>query len=230
MTLTPTSAATQRLAVALDFASVAPALDLFERLQDAAGLFKVGSELFLQTGPDAVRRLVDRGAPVFLDLKFHDIPRTVAAAAREAARMGVAVFNMHAAGGAEMMRAALQASREVRPETKVIAVTVLTSLPATEDQVVRLAAAAQEAGLDGVVASPREMRALRARFGPNFLLVSPAVRPAWAAASHDHQRSATPADAAAAGADYIVVGRPITGAADPVAAAARVVEEIQTVL
>lgn len=230
MTLTATSAATQRLAVALDFASVAPALDLFERLQGAAGLFKVGSELFLQTGPDAVRRLVDRGAPVFLDLKFHDIPRTVAAAAREAACMGVTVFNMHAAGGVEMMRAAAQASRDVRPETKVIAVTVLTSLPATEDQVVRLAAAAQEAGLDGVVASPREMRALRSRFGPDFLLVSPAVRPAWAAASHDHQRSATPADAASAGADYIVVGRPITGAADPVAAAARVVEEIQTVL
>jgi len=218
------------LAVALDFASLAPALDLFEHLHGGAGLFKVGSELFVQTGPDSVRHLVDRGASVFLDLKFHDIPRTVAAAARGAARMGATVFNVHASGGAEMMRAAAQAAREVRPQTKIIAVTVLTSLPATEDQVLRLAAAAQEAGLDGVVAAPTEMRALRARFGPDFLLVSPAVRPAWAAASHDHRRSATPADAASAGADYIVVGRPITGAADPVAAAARVVEEIQTVL
>ncbi len=231
MTLTAaTSAAAQRLAVALDFASVAPALALFERLQGAAGLFKVGSELFLQTGPDCVRRLADCGAPIFLDLKFHDIPRTVAAASREAARMGAAIFNVHASGGAEMMRAAAQAAREVRPETKIIAVTVLTSLPATTDQVLRLAAAAQEAGLDGVVAAPTEMRALRARFGPDFLLVSPAVRPAWAAATHDHQRSATPAEAVAAGADYIVVGRPITGAADPAAAAARVVAEIQTVL
>jgi orotidine-5'-phosphate decarboxylase len=230
MTLTAPSAAAQRLAVALDFASVAPALALFERLQGAAGLFKVGSELFLQTGPDFVRQLVDRGAPVFLDLKFHDIPRTVAAAARESARMGVTVFNVHASGGTEMMRAAAQAAREARPETKIIAVTVLTSLPATTEEVVRLAAAAQEAGLDGVVASPREMRELRARFGPDFLLVSPAVRPAWASSSHDHQRPATPADAASAGADYIVVGRPITGAADQVAAAARVVEEIQAAL
>jgi orotidine-5'-phosphate decarboxylase len=232
MTLTsaPISAAAQRLAVALDFPSTAPALDLFERLQGDAGLFKVGSELFLQTGPDSVRRLVDRGASVFLDLKFHDIPRTVAAAAREAARMGATIFNVHAAGGAEMMRAAAQAARAVRPETKIIAVTVLTSLQATEEEVLRLAAAAQEAGLDGVVAAPTEMRALRAAFGPDFLLVSPAVRPAWSAAAHDHQRMATPSDAISAGADYIVVGRPITGAADPVAAAARVVEEIQAAL
>src|SRR5882724_2791466 len=131
---TPTATAAKRLAVALDFPSVPPALALFERLQGAAGLFKVGSELFLQTGPAAVRELTARGAPVFLDLKFHDIPRTVAASAREAARMGAAIFNVHASGGGEMMRAAAQAAREVRPETKIIAVTILTSLPATEDQ------------------------------------------------------------------------------------------------
>ncbi len=226
----PSPSAIQKLAVALDFPSVAPAFELFERLNGAAGLFKIGPELFLQAGPDAVRRLVDRGAPVFLDMKFHDIPRTVAAAARESARMGVTVFNVHASGGAEMMRAAAEASRAVRPETKIIAVTVLTSLPTTSEEVLRLAAAAHEAGLDGVVASPREMRALRERFGPKFLLVSPAVRPAWAASTHDHQRPASPADAASAGADYIVVGRPITGDADPVAAAARVVEEIQSAL
>ena len=232
MTLTTTSAAAaiKRLAVALDFPAIPPALALFERLQGAAGLFKVGSELFLQTGPSAVRELADRGAPVFLDLKFHDIPRTVAAAAREAARMGAAIFNLHASGGVAMMRAAAQAAREVRPETKIIAVTVLTSLSATEDQVLRLADSAKEAGLDGVVAATTEMRALRARFGPDFLLVSPAIRPAWAARSDDQKRIATPSDAISAGADYIVVGRPITGATDPVAAAARVVEEIQSAL
>src|SRR2546425_6098020 len=155
--------AIKKLAVALDFSSVPPALALFERLQGAAGLFKVGSELFLQTGPSVVRELTERGAPVFLDLKFHDIPRTVAASAREAARMGAAIFNVHAAGGVEMMRAAAQAAREVRPETRIIAVTILTSLPATEEQVLRLADSAKQAGLDGVVAAPTEMRALRAR-------------------------------------------------------------------
>ena len=208
---TPAAVAIKRLAVALDFPAVAPALALFERLQGAAGLFKVGSELFLQTGPAAVRELTGRGAPVFLDLKFHDIPRTVAAASREAARMGAAIFNVHASGGVEMMRAAAEAARAERPQTKIIAVTVLTSLPATEEQVLRLADSAKEAGLDGVVAAPTEMRALRARFGPNFLLVSPAIRPAWAVAKDDQKRTATPADATAAGADYIVVGRPITG-------------------
>jgi len=223
-------AATQRLSVALDFSSVAPALDLFERLQGRAGLFKVGSELFLQAGPDLVRKFTERGAPVFLDLKFHDIPRTVAAAAREAARMGVAVFNMHASGGMEMMRAAAESARAVRPQTKIIAVTILTSLPATEEQVLRLADSAKEAGLDGVVAAPTEMRALRTRFGSNFLLVSPAVRPAWAITGDDQKRIATPAEAVSAGADYVVVGRPITGASDPVAAAARVVVEIQSAL
>jgi len=227
-TLSP--AAIGRLAVALDFPTVAPALALFERLRSTAGLFKVGSELFLQTGPYGVRKLVEQGAPVFLDLKFHDIPRTVAAAAREAALMGAAVFNVHAAGGVEMMRAAAAASRAVRPEAKIIAVTVLTSLPATEDQVLRLAASAQEAGLDGVVASPREMRALRTRFGPGFLLVSPSIRPAWAVTKDDQNRTGTPAEATAAGADYIVVGRPITRAEDPFAAASRVLEEIQSAL
>ncbi len=223
-------AAIDRLAVALDFASVAPALELAERLRGKVGLFKVGSELFLQTGASAVRELSASGTPVFLDLKFHDIPRTVAASAREAAKMGAAIFNVHAQGGSEMMRAAAEASRAVRPETKIIAVTILTSLPATEEQVLRLADAAREAGLDGVVAAPGEMRALRARHGAGFLLVSPSIRPAWAAAKDDQKRTATPADAAAAGANYIVVGRPITGAADPVAAAARVVEEISSIL
>src|SRR5579871_2603938 len=138
------AAATRRLAVALDFPDASPALHLFQQLQGAAGLFKVGSELFVNAGPDCVRKLVDAGAPVFLDLKFHDIPRTVAASARGAAKMGAAIFNVHASGGAEMMRAAAAASRDVRPETKIIAVTILTSLPATEEQVLRLADSARE--------------------------------------------------------------------------------------
>lgn len=227
--------ASDRLAVALDFSSAEKALELFESLRGRAGLFKVGSELFLQTGPQGVRSLVERGAPVFLDLKFHDIPRTVAAAGREAARMGVTIFNVHASGGVEMMRAAAQSSREARPETKILAVTVLTSLAATQDEVLRLADAARQAGLDGVVAAPTEVRVLRQRFGSDFILLAPGIRPRWAEqslpqGSDDQKRVATPAEAIAAGADYIVVGRPITGAQDPVAAAARVVEEIRGAL
>ncbi len=226
-------AAESRLAVALDRPSAAEALELFERLRGLAGLFKVGSELFVVAGPDAVRSLVERGAQVFLDLKFHDIPRTVAAAAREATRLGVVMLNVHAAGGAEMMRAAAQAAREVRPDTKILAVTVLTSLPATGEQVLQLAEAARGAGLDGVVASPSEVELLRRSLGRDFVILTPGIRPLWASdapagkAKDDQKRVATPAEAIAAGADYIVVGRPITGAADPAAAAARVVEEIR---
>lgn len=217
------------LAVALDYSDQDAALSLYQMLEGRAGLFKVGSQLFTAAGPAVVRNLVERGAPVFLDLKFHDIPRTVAAAAREAAKLGVDVFNVHAAGGGEMMRAAVSAAREVRSQTKVIAVTVLTSLSATEDEVLRLAESAHEAGLDGVVAASREMHALRRTFGAGFLLVNPGVRPLWAATGDDQKRIATPAEAVAEGADYIVVGRPITTAADPAAAAARIVDEISTV-
>jgi orotidine-5'-phosphate decarboxylase len=214
------------LAVALDYSDPAAALRLYDRLAGRAGLFKVGSQLFTAAGPQIVRALVERGAPLFLDLKFHDIPRTVAAAAREAAKLGVAIFNVHASGGPEMMRAAVAAAREVRPETRVIAVTVLTSLEASEDQVLRLAESARDCDLDGVVAASREMRALRRRFGRDFLLVNPGVRPAWVAGEDDQKRVATPAEALAEGADYIVVGRPITTSADPAAAAARILEEI----
>jgi len=217
------------LAVALDYSDQDAALSLYQRLEGRAGLFKVGSQLFTAAGPAVVRTLVERGAPVFLDLKFHDIPRTVAAASREAAKLGVKIFNVHAAGGLEMLRAAVSASREVRPQTKVIAVTVLTSLSATEDEVLRLAESAREAGLDGVVAASREMRALRRTFGPDFLLVNPGVRPVWAATGDDQKRVATPAEAVSEGADYIVVGRPITAAADPAAAAARIIDEISAV-
>jgi len=217
------------LAVALDYSDKDKALSLQQQLAGRAGLFKVGSQLFTAAGPSGVRTLVERGAPVFLDLKFHDIPRTVAAAAKEAAKLGVDVFNVHAAGGSEMMRAAVAAAREVRPQIRIIAVTILTSLPATEAEVLKLAESAREAGLDGVVAASREMRALRRTFGPDFLLVNPGVRPTWAASGDDQKRVATPAEAVAEGADYIVVGRPITTATDPAAAAARILDELSTV-
>jgi orotidine-5'-phosphate decarboxylase len=222
--------AIDRLAIALDYPTAEQAGETFDRLQGRAGLFKVGSELFLVAGPPIVRSLVERGARVFLDLKFHDIPRTVAAAAREAARLGVAVFNVHATGGIEMMRAAAHAARAVRPEIKVLGVTVLTSLPAAEEDVLQLAEMAQEAGLDGVVTSPSEAAAVRRNFGKDFVILVPGIRPAWAASQDDQKRVATPSHAISAGADYIVVGRPITAAADPVAAAARVEEEISAAL
>jgi orotidine-5'-phosphate decarboxylase len=216
----------RKLAVALDCPTSAQALTLFERLQGRAGVFKIGSELFLQAGAPCVRTLAGRGARAFLDLKFHDIPRTVAAAVREAARMGAWMCNVHAAGGEEMMRAAVEAARAEGPAMKVIAVTVLTSLQANVDDVLRMAEAAQSAGLDGVVAAPAEVRALRARCGPGFLLVTPGIRPAWASDPGDQKRIAAPAAAVADGADLLVVGRPITHAADPVAAADRILQEI----
>ncbi len=229
-------AAENRLAVALDYSSEQQALELFERLRGLVGVFKVGSELFVAAGPPIVRGLVERGASVFLDLKFHDIPRTAAASAREAARLGVFLLNVHASGGEEMMRAAAHSAREVRPEVKVLGVTVLTSLPAGAEEVLRLAESARRAGLDGVVAAPAEVKILRRNLGRDFILLTPGIRPLWVAEgsgreqADDQKRVATPAEAISAGADFIVVGRPITAAADPAAAAARVVEEIREAL
>ncbi|MGA2282055.1 MAG: orotidine-5'-phosphate decarboxylase, partial [Verrucomicrobiota bacterium] len=225
-----------------------------ERLQGHAGMFKVGSELFTAEGPVPVRYLVTTGHRVFLDLKFHDIPNTVRAAAREAAELGVSMVNVHASGGRKMMEAALEGARsavqsvsrrmpgsagiavgdEARP--RVLAVTILTSLASQDleelgisgmpvEAVLRLARLAQSAGLDGVVASPREISAIRQACGPGFLIVTPGIRPA-SAATDDQARIATPASAIVAGADYLVVGRPITGAPDPVAAADAIVAEM----
>jgi orotidine-5'-phosphate decarboxylase len=221
-------------------------------------MFKVGSELFTAEGPVPVRYLVTTGHRVFLDLKFHDIPNTVRAAAREAVELGVSMVNVHASGGRKMMEAALEGARsalqsvsrrmqgsagivvgdEARP--KVLAVTVLTSLASQDleelgisgtpvEAVIRLARLAQSAGLDGVVASPREISAIRQACGPGFLIVTPGIRPA-SAATDDQARVATPASAIAAGADYLVVGRPITGAPDPVAAADAIVAEMEGAL
>jgi len=227
-----------KLIVALDLPTADAALHMAEKLRGRVGLYKVGSELFTAEGPVLARYLAASGEKVFLDLKFHDIPNTVRAAAREAAQLGVRMLNVHASGGRKMMQAALEGARSVGGPAKplVLAVTVLTSLerpdlevlgiPGTpEEVVVRLARLAQQSGLDGVVASPREIAALRKACGPSFVIVTPGVRPAHAAAG-DQARIATPEAAIRAGADYLVVGRPIIEAPDPAAAAEAIAAEM----
>lgn len=222
-----------RIIVALDFPDTASALALATRLDPSACALKVGKELFTSADAGLVRELVRRGFRVFLDLKFHDIPNTVAQACAAATRLGVWMLNVHASGGAAMMAAAREAvdrtAREAgvaRPH--VIAVTVLTSLTAAdlasigvtaspEEQVLRLARLAKSQGLDGVVCSAREAAPLRRALGRDFLLVTPGIRPAGADLQ-DQARVMTPAQAIEAGADYLVIGRPIAAAADPVAA------------
>jgi orotidine-5'-phosphate decarboxylase len=229
-----------RLIVALDFSTAAEAISMAEKLRGHVGLFKVGSQLFTAEGPMVARGLAALGEKVFLDLKFHDIPNTVHAAAREAARIGVTMLNVHASGGRKMMEAALEGSRQGssgRERPLVLAVTVLTSLGTddlaaiglngdAEAAAIRLARLAQVAGLDGVVASPLEIAAIRRTCGPNFVVVTPGIRPT-AAAADDQTRIATPGHAIRAGADYLVVGRPITAAADTAAAAAAIVAEME---
>ena len=234
----------EKLIVALDVETAAEARRVFGNLREAAGMFKVGSQLFTAAGPDLVRRLVGEGARVFLDLKFHDIPNTAAAAAREAVRLGVALFNVHAAGGTEMMRRAADATAEEAARSGVrrpslIAVTVLTSIdagalgetgvaaPGVEEQVRRLARLADAAGLDGVVASPHEIVPVRETVGrTGFLVVTPGVHPT-AAAYADQKRVTSPAEAIQRGADFIVVGRAILNSPDPARAARAVVEEME---
>lgn len=217
-----------RIIVALDYADAASALAIVERLSPELCRLKVGKELFTRSGPELVRQLVGRGFDVFLDLKFHDIPNTVAQACRAAADLGVWMMNVHAQGGRKMMaaaRAALDDCGERRP--LLIAVTILTSLGAEDiaevglsgspaDNVLRLATLARDSGLDGVVCSPLEAAALNRALGAQFRLVTPGVRPAGSA-QDDQRRVMTPADAIAAGASYLVIGRPITQAADPIA-------------
>ena len=231
-----------RLIVALDVDSLAQAERLAERLDGLVRRFKIGSQLFTAGGPAAVEAIQKRGAEVFLDLKFHDIPNTVAGAAREAARLGVFMFNVHASGGLAMMKAAADGAAAAAVELSVrrplaIAVTVLTSLDraalhrelgvasSVEGHVLHLSELAREAGLDGTVASPVEIAAIRRSLGAAWVIVTPGVRPAGSAAD-DQSRVATPGAAARAGAHYLVVGRPITGAPDPAAAAAAILEEM----
>jgi orotidine-5'-phosphate decarboxylase len=220
-----------RLMVALDVPTKAEALSFADRVGPHAGHLKVGARLFTAEGPDLVRALKAAGHGIFLDLKYHDIPNTVAEAAAAAAALGVDFFDVHAAGGGDMMRAAVAASRAeaarrgLRPPA-VLAVTVLTSMPSTVEQVVALAMLARDSGVDGVVASAREARAVRDTVGPGFVIVTPGIRPSWAAAD-DQRRVATPREAIENGADYIVVGRPILRAEDPAKAAQAIVSEME---
>jgi orotidine-5'-phosphate decarboxylase len=226
-----------QLIVALDFDRLPAAEAMARRLAGAVGMFKVGSQLYTAHGPEAVTRLAGLGPGIFLDLKFHDIPNTVAGAVEAAAGLpGIRLMNIHALGGQKMMNAAVRALAGRKNAPALLAVTVLTSLDALEFERVglrstppvralKLAKLARVAGLDGVVASAHETRQIRSACGPRFLIVVPGVRPA-AAAKGDQARVGTPAEAIAAGADYIVVGRPITQAHDPRAAAEAIVAEI----
>jgi orotidine-5'-phosphate decarboxylase len=232
-----------KILVALDVESRAEALRLADALRGSVGGFKIGSRLFTSEGPAIVRTLTERGDRVFLDLKFHDIPNTVATAVAAATELGVWMVNVHASGGTVMMRAAHAAARETAakrntPPPLVIAVTVLTSLNGAAlaetgivielmDQVLRLAELTKEAGLDGVVASPRETAAIRSRCGAGFTIVTPGIRGGAAVATRDDQeRTMSPAEAIAAGASYLVVGRPIIAAADPKQTAVTIAESL----
>jgi len=217
-----------RIVVALDFAAADAALALADRLDPAQCRVKVGKELFTHAGPALVEALQGRGFEVFLDLKFHDIPNTVAKACRAAADLGVWMVNVHTLGGRRMMAAARDAVDSAPHTPLLIGVTILTSMAeqdlrevglsgSPEQNVLRLAALAESSGLDGVVCSPREVPALRETVGADFRLVTPGVRPAGAA-SDDQRRITTPEDAIASGASYLVIGRPITQAQDPVSA------------
>ena len=228
-----------RIIVALDFASAEEAQALVARLDPARCKLKVGKELFVASGPALVASLVDQGYAVFLDLKFHDIPHTVAAACRAAAKLGVWMLNVHALGGRAMLSAAREALEITASRPQLIAVTVLTSLRDAElaevglsggaqQAVSRLSQLTQDCGLDGVVCSAREVAALRRERGKDFLLVTPGIRPAQAAAG-DQARIATPRDAMQTGASYLVIGRPITQAPDPLAALEAILQEIDLI-
>ena len=227
--------------MALDVETLAEAETLLDRLGDVAPGVKIGTQLFTAAGPAAVERAHKRNYKVFLDLKYHDIPNTVAGATREATRLGVFMLDVHASGGLAMMRAAAEAATKAAkdfgvPRPIVLGVTVLTSLDrkalphdlgvaaSVESHVLRLAERAREAGLDGCVASPREIGLLRGALGPRWLIVTPGIRPAER--GDDQMRTATPRAAITAGADYLVVGRPITAAPDPAAATRAILDEI----
>ena len=231
-----------RLLVALDVDTADDARKMADGLRGVVGGFKIGSRLFTNDGPQFVEELVSRGDRVFLDLKYHDIPNTVAGAVAAATRLGVWMIDVHAAGGAAMMRAARtaadeEAARLSRPAPLMVAITMLTSLneaaldeigfaSSIEVQVERLAALAQSAGLDGVVASPQEIGIIRSRCGNRFTIVTPGIRGAGDAKG-DQSRTMTAAEALSMGSSYLVVGRPIIAAADPRAAAEKIAAECQ---
>lgn len=232
----------EKLIVALDVDSLDRALELVEQLQPHVGMFKVGMELYNAVGPRAVQAIRERGGKVFVDLKLHDIPTTVAKAARVLTRNGASIINVHAGGGLAMMQAAASAVQDEAAMLgiempQVIAVTVLTSMDQSalnsqlnisgtvEEQVVRWAKLAQQAGLHGVVASPWEIKAIREACGSSFVIITPGIRP-MGVKKNDQERVMTPKEAVELGATYLVIGRPITGAENPVQAAKTIVEEI----
>ena len=232
-----------KLIVALDFDSLHSANQTVSQLGNLVTWFKIGGQLFTTTGPTSIETLLNSGNKVFLDLKFHDIPNTVAGAVAAAAKTGANMINMHASGGLEMMRAAceavdMQADALEFPRPLLLGVTILTSIDEASfqrdfdtkrklrDQVAYLAELSQKAGLDGVVASPLEIEIVRRVCGERFLIVTPGVRPRWSGAG-DQRRIRTPSEAIEAGADYIVVGRPITGADNPREAVKNILQEIQ---
>jgi orotidine-5'-phosphate decarboxylase len=239
----PSSLRTRKVIFALDVHTLEEGRRFVRLLKDRVGLFKVGLELFTAFGQEAVQAVQEEGGHVFLDLKLHDIPSTVSRAAEEAVKLGVEMFNLHATGGLEMMRETADRCRKLaeklgRPSPTILAVTVLTSLDEgnlqevglagpVQERVVRLAELAQRAGVDGVVASPQEIIPIRQHCGSRFIIVTPGIRPAFAEVGKDDQkRVMTAKEAIIAGADYIVIGRPIRLAPDPAAAMAKLLAEI----
>lgn len=232
----------KKLIIALDVETPTKALELVKQLHSVAGMFKVGSQLFTAAGPQIVRDILAHDSKVFLDLKFHDIPHQVAGAARSAAELGVSLFTIHASGGSEMVQRAVDSVNEVAAKggerSAILAISVLTSIDETilsqigvtsspAESVLRLVKLAEAAGVDGVVASPQEIETIRRTVSsPDFLVVTPGIRPSTNDKG-DQKRVATPAAAIAAGASYLVVGRPITAAPDPLAAATAILDEIQ---
>ena len=230
--------ARRRIIVPLDLPDPDAALALVERLSGRAGMFKIGLELFCAAGPSLVRRVVERGEQVFLDLKLHDIPTTVERAAAACAGLNVSLLNVHLAGGDRMARAVVRRLAGLPRRPKLLGVTMLTSLEQNDlpglgiarplaDQVVALARMGRDAGLDGVVASAHEIRAIKKACGEKFLVVTPGIRPEGSPAT-DQRRTMTPSEALAAGADYLVIGRPITAAPDPAAALEGIVDGIKS--
>jgi len=226
----------ERLIVALDVSSAAAAQRIVTAVGDSALIYKVGMQLYTAEGPQVVRDLVASGRRVFLDLKYHDIPNTVASAVTEAARLGVSMLTVHASGSERMLQAAAEAGRAANPNLIVLGVTVLTSMGQDDlekigvrepllDEVLRLASLALKRGCGGVVTSAREAASVRRELGHNFAIVTPGVRPAGSGHA-DQVRVVTPAEAIAAGASHIVVGRPITGAPDPAAAAREIIGQM----
>ena len=236
-------AAEDRLVLALDVENDQVALGIVSELKNSVRMFKVGHQLFTAYGPDIVRRIIDMGGRVFLDLKYHDIPNTVAKASAEAAKLGVSIFNVHALGGLDMMKASAESAKEAAakcglPSPIVLAVTILTSMDernlrrelkiarSLQREVSHLARLAQRAGMHGVVASPQEIKMLRRAIRGQFVILTPGVRPNWAG-KDDQKRVMTPREAVAAGADYLVVGRPVLKAADRQAAVEKILSEIR---